>query len=265
MEGAPEGLDPGCRQSPAWGRSRLPLPASHGVKEGLLVRDTLTWVSPDAPGFLQTQQCLPGSPHLSSLTWPPSSPCGSLAALRSTELSLGRPGAGGILGLSPQLVLVHSEGQEPLLPLGKSAVRMGVPVLAFWGAVRGRGSDYPWPLYLTSLSHLSSPEAQNLGNFGPVKYGYIYPWGPQEPHSEADSSLYRFQVSLGLDLGCWWGRMPSGAVTGWLHILQSFRNGGRRCRHVSGYGVGARGTQPVSAQPGFSRDAVLLAHPAVAG
>lgn len=58
-----------------------------------------------------------------------------------------------------------------------------------------------------------------MGNFI-VKYGYIYPLqDPKNLTLKPDSSLYRFQVSLGLDLGCWWGRMSSGAVTGWLHIL----------------------------------------------
>lgn len=56
-------------------------------------------------------------------------------------------------------------------------------------------------LLLTSMFHPLLPEAQNLGNFI-VKYGYVYPL--QDPKNlilKPDSSLYRFQVSLGLDCG----------------------------------------------------------------
>lgn len=129
---------------------------------------------------------------------------------RSTELSLGRLRLGGILGLSPQLVLVHSEGQEPLLPLlGKSAVRMGCPSWHLGGAVRGRGSELlPLAPALNSLVSPAPPQRPRTWATSSAKYGYIYPpAGPQEPHSEARQQPLSISGELGLDLGCWWAEL----------------------------------------------------------
>lgn len=93
-----------------------------------------------------------------------------------------------------------------------------------------------------------------MGNFI-VKYGYIYPLqDPKNLTLKPDSSLYRFQVSLGLDLGCSWGGMSSEGVTGWRHVLPDLQKRWWRRRpfYVSGYGAGFPGrTACVSLAPWF--------------
>jgi hypothetical protein len=102
-------------------------------------------------------------------------------------------------------MLVHSQVQEPQHSSG--AVLIGWCTHLEFGVLCGGWAMSffcLWSLLLTSISELlpSPPEAQNLGNFI-VKYGYIYPL--QDPKNlilKPDSSLYRFQVSFDLDLGC---------------------------------------------------------------
>ena len=143
MEGSSEDLDPGCRQGPAWGRSRPPLPASHRVKR-VCWSETLP-----APGFLQAQRAQRRSSRKSPSLAPnlaPVSPGVHWLPARCPELSLGRAGWG-LSGTASQLALVRSEGQERLLPLlGGSADRVGLPVLVFGVLCGGRAlSCCPWP------------------------------------------------------------------------------------------------------------------------
>lgn len=106
-----------------------------------------------------------------------------------------------------------------------------------------------------------------MGNFI-VKYGYIYPLqDPKNLTLKPDSSLYRFQVSLGLDTGVlvgqdviwscnWLASHPPRALETVAEVQACFR--------LRGGGPGAHSLCQLSPLVSLV-DAVLLAHPAVAG